>query len=285
MTSSNQSGVGVAAPAAAPALAEGAEQYVQCIERWGNESPIASSHEIEYGPHANQKLDVYFPPGRRCLLPILVFFHGGAWIGGSRSWLRFMAPAVTSLPAIFVAGTYRLAPTFRWPDQYEDVCDAIAAVQARAASFEGDASRIVVGGHSAGGHLASLAVLKREIAPVRACFPISSSFNLQYGEVASDSAENRVHKYLLKRRQQDFGASPINFISGNRTQFHLAWGAKDFERISRSGAEMAQALARDSAPVSFHVAPDAGHFDMHMRLRDPAREWYSTLRTALAGET
>ncbi len=282
--SSNQHGSGVQASAAPPPLAQGAEQYVRCIESWGDESPIAASDEIQYGSHDNQKLDLYLPSAEQRPLPILIFFHGGAWIGGSRSWLRFMAPAVTSLPAIFVASTYRLAPVCRWPDQYEDVCDAIAAVQASAASFSGDASRIVVGGHSAGGHLATLAVLKREIAPVRACFPISSAFNLQYGEVPAESAENRVYKYLLKRRQQDFGASPINFVSGNRTRFHLTWGAKDFERISRSGADMTQALARESAPVSAHVVPDAGHFDMHMRLRDPACEWYAQLRVALAGE-
>ena len=39
-----------------------------------------------------------------------------------------MAPAVTALPAVFVAATYRLAPKHRWPASFDDVCTALRTV-------------------------------------------------------------------------------------------------------------------------------------------------------------
>ena len=99
---------------------------------------------------------------------------------------------------------------------------------------------MVVGGHSAGGHLAAMAVLRREIPAVRACFPVSSPYNIQCGNVPEDSPENRVYKYLLNDRAEDFDASPIEFVAGNRTPFHIIWGERDFDRICRQGPPMVE---------------------------------------------
>ena len=56
---------------------------------------------------------------------------------------------------ILVAPTYRLAPKQKFPRQLEDVAAAIAWVFRNAAQFGIDRDRLVIGGHSAGGHLAA----------------------------------------------------------------------------------------------------------------------------------
>lgn len=255
-----------------------ADAYGARVHALGCASPLDPVATVAHGSDPGQQLHVYaprVPPSRP--LPVLLFFHGGAWVSGGLSWLRFMAPAVTSLPALFVAGSYRLAPAARWPAGYDDVCAALALVHERIAEFGGAPQRIVVGGHSAGGHLSALAVLQRRQTPVRACFPVSSSFDLRYGDVPDDSAEGRVYKYLLLRREQDAEASPLLHAQGNRVPFHVAWGERDFDRIARTSRSLVGALQEAGAPVTHAVVPGAGHFDTHLRLADAADPWYRRL--------
>jgi acetyl esterase/lipase len=265
----------------------GAADYVRQVESMAQACPAQPLSELAYGLDPAQRLDVYVPDRPRSdegPLPVLIFFHGGAWVRGNRSWLKFMAPAVTSLPAIFVAGTYRLAPSARWPAQYTDVRDAIQCVHESIVEFGGDPGRVVVGGHSAGGHLAAMAVLRGEIPPVRACLPVSSSFDLRYGDVSPDSEEARVYRFLLSERSQDADASPILFAKGCRTPFHLSWGSADLARIIRTSNAMATALRETGCPVSTAIMQGARHFDTHLWLSDLAHPWYACLRAAF-GDT
>jgi arylformamidase len=260
------------APANTEALA-----YAERVEGLGLATPPPGI-ELSYGPDRAQKIDVYAPAGAEGL-PVLIFFHGGAWVSGHRGWLRFMAPAVTSLPAVFVAVGYRLAPRCRWPAAYDDVCAAISFVRQGARSFGGNPERVAVGGHSAGGHLASLAVLRERLALV-ACLPVSASFNLQYGDVPLESDAGRVYKYLFSERSQDAEASPSNFAGNAATPFHITWGERDFERVVRSSAAMVEALKVAGAPVSQRIVPSASHFDTHLALADAGDPWYVRLREA-----
>jgi thiamine pyrophosphate-dependent acetolactate synthase large subunit-like protein/acetyl esterase/lipase len=273
------------APAAGPA-APGAAAYVAAIATAGRESAQDPVVRWCYGPEAGQQLDVYVPrEPMTAALPVVIFFHGGAWIRGGLDWLRFMAPAVKSLPAIFVAGTYRLAPGNKWPAQYDDVREAIAFIAQRVHEVGGDAARMVVGGHSAGGHLAALAVLKREIPGVLGCLPVSSPCDLRYGDVPADSDEGRVYKFLLAHRDEDADASPVLFTEGNRVPFHMTWGANDFTRIVNSGHAFVSALQHHGTRTTQRVVRGAGHFDTHLQLADPQDPWYTQVRSMLGLRT
>ena len=258
-----------------------AARYVEEVEGLARDAGVTPIARLDYGADRGQWLDVYAPPGARDL-PVLIFLHGGAWINGHLGWLRFMAPPVTALPAILVATTYRLAPRCRWPAQYEDACAALRIVMERIGEFGGDARRIVLAGHSAGGHLAALVALKQRFAGCRACLPVSAPFDLQYGEVAPDSHENRVYQYLLSHRRQDREASPIEFVGGNAVPFHLVWGERDLPHIVAASVRMVEALRAAAGCVTYEVVPGATHFDTHLALRDPANPWYGRLRAAFA---
>jgi acetyl esterase/lipase len=232
---------------------------------------------LSYGPDRAQKLDVYAPEGARDR-PILLFLHGGAWISGHLGWLRFMAPVVNAMGFVFVAGGYRLAPRLRWPAQYEDVRDALWFVSRNAEAFGGDPQQIVIGGHSAGGHLASLVALKDESPSLAGCMPVSSSFNLQYGDVPLESDAGRVYRYLFAERDQDFEASPINFAEGSSIPFHISWGERDFERVRTSSQHMTTKLPH----ATHQIVPGATHFGTHLALADPGAAFYSRLRDTFA---
>jgi len=263
-------------------LSPAAQRYVKELERLAGQAALPPSTETAYGNHPDQRLEIYAPE-HTSGLPALIFFPGGAWMNGQLAWLRFMAPIVTAMPAIFVAALYRRAPQYRWPVHYEDARDAVTLAVDRVAGLGGDTARVVLGGHSSGGHLATMAVLKREIPPVRACFPVSSSFDLRYADAAGNSLAARVYKYLLKYREQDALASPILFVEGNKTPFHITWGEKDFEHIIPTVGPMIAALEKAGTTVTWRLLPDASHFDTHLALARADDPWYARLREAFAG--
>jgi alpha-L-fucosidase 2 len=123
--------------------------------------------DLEYGQAAgiSLKLDVSTPPGDGPF-PVAFLVHGGGWSGGSKSGSDKPGNGADITPwfAAFNAGKfvwfsidYRLAPAHPWPAGYEDVLTAIRWVKAHAADYRGDPTRVVLVGHSAGGHLACLA--------------------------------------------------------------------------------------------------------------------------------
>lgn len=252
--------------------------YEKRVRTLGLAAP-APTQQLSYGADRSQKLDVYAPE-LTVAAPILLFFHGGAWISGHLGWLRFMAPVVNAMGVILVAGSYRLAPRLRWPAQYEDVREALRFVRQTAESFSGDPKKIVIGGHSAGGHLASLVALKHDGPAPVACMPVSSSFDLQYGDVPLESDVGRVYRYLFEHHDQDYDASPLNFVEGNSVPFHITWGEKDFDRVRTSSEDMTAELKAHGSPVTHQIIPNASHFDTHLALQDPRNPWYSRLREA-----
>ena len=60
--------------------------------------------DVAFGPEEDQKLDLYLPDDAAARdLPVILFFHGGAWAHGYKEWNGFMAPVLVDLPAIFIS--------------------------------------------------------------------------------------------------------------------------------------------------------------------------------------
>ncbi len=100
------------------------------------------------------KLDLYVP-AKTASPPVVVWVHGGAWRGGSKS-----NPPILPLTAkgFAVASIdYRLSPVARFPAQIHDIKAAIRYLRATAATHGIAAASIAISGGSAGGHLAALA--------------------------------------------------------------------------------------------------------------------------------
>lgn len=261
----------------APMSTPAADAYAQTVTALSRATDIEPTTRLSYGALPGQDLEIYEPANGKNL-PVLVFFHGGAWTHGGLEWLRFMAPVVTALPAVFVAATYRLAPQHRWPAAFEDVCTVLRTVHALTGQRGYDSKRIVVAGHSAGGHLAALATLRGGFPWIRSCFPVSSRFDLRTAKPVPGSGEERVYKLVLANAEQDADASPLRFINGNTIPFHIIWGENDFPRVSSSSQTMVDALQAQGARVSSAIVPQAGHFDTHLQLAHPDNAWYARLR-------
>ena len=131
-----------------------------------NSATLAGNYERStnhaYGPESRQKLDVYSPQDAKDR-PVVVFFYGGSWTVGSRGLYRFVGAALAERGIVAVLPDYRLYPQVKFPLFLDDGALAIAWVQEHAQEFGGDPQRIVLMGHSAGGHEAAFLAYDRQL--------------------------------------------------------------------------------------------------------------------------
>jgi acetyl esterase len=111
-----------------------------------------------YGP---RRARVYAPESAPASnAPGLIFFHGGGWVLGAIESYDRLCRALAERAAVKVVSVeYRLAPEHPFPAATEDAAATLRWVLENAPRFGLDASRIAVGGDSAGGNLAALASL------------------------------------------------------------------------------------------------------------------------------
>jgi acetyl esterase len=123
---------------------------------------VKKTLNIAYGPADAQKLDVYEPATPVTKAPVLIFIHGGAFVGGSKSDYDNIGYYMARHGVIAVLGDYRLAPANPWPTGAQDVAGVVAWTRANVAAHGGDPSKIVLFGHSAGAsHVAAYAFERR----------------------------------------------------------------------------------------------------------------------------
>ena len=104
------------------------------------------------------KADVFRPAAAPGLVPGFLFLPGGGWRTADREPLRERyGLAVAKHGYVCVIGEYRVMDEAPWPAQIQDVKATIRWMRANSASLGIDPSLIVIGGKSAGGHLALLA--------------------------------------------------------------------------------------------------------------------------------
>jgi acetyl esterase/lipase len=135
-------------------------------------SDIAVQRDLKYGSDARQRLDVFTPAGGfEPSRPVLVFLHGGGFIGGDKQipgtpfydnigqWaVRNGYNAVTS--------TYRLAPQNQWPSGVEDLHKVIRFIDEQGAQHGIGPGKVFLMGQSAGAsHAASYVAHPEVYAP------------------------------------------------------------------------------------------------------------------------
>ncbi|HEY3428538.1 MAG TPA: alpha/beta hydrolase [Acidimicrobiia bacterium] len=90
--------------------------------------------------------------------PIVVLFHGGGWFGGSPISTAPLAEYLAAQEVVVFNSTYR-TQTGGFPESFDDVACAIRYARANAQAFTSADGPLVIAGHSAGAHLASVVAL------------------------------------------------------------------------------------------------------------------------------
>jgi acetyl esterase/lipase len=127
------------------------------------EAPPANTHHVKRKsldiPYASlsqaQKLDIYLPDEGEGPFPVIVWIHGGAFMGGDKADVQVL-PSLEGLKRGYavVAINYRLSGEARFPALVHDAKAAIRWVRANAQIYHFDRSRIAAWGGSAGAYIA-----------------------------------------------------------------------------------------------------------------------------------
>jgi len=114
-------------------------------------------------PHGAIPARIYTPKTLRKtdgLAPCLVFYHGGGWVIGDLDSHDVVCRKLAHEgELIVIAIDYRLAPEHKFPAAADDAISALKWVAANAKQLGIDATRLTVGGDSAGGNLAAVTAL------------------------------------------------------------------------------------------------------------------------------
>ncbi|MBK9031524.1 MAG: alpha/beta hydrolase [Myxococcales bacterium] len=116
---------------------------------------------VAYGDEPRQRLDVYRRADADAApRPVFVYVHGGGWVVGDKRHQGLLTVHELARAGwVCVSINYRLSPRATFPDHLIDVKRALAWVRGHVAEHGGDPRFVMIGGGSAGAHLASLAAV------------------------------------------------------------------------------------------------------------------------------
>lgn len=243
-------------------LTHWAEASAQARERH------ADLAERAYGNQARERLDVF--PARAPASPVFVYLHGGYWRALDKRDQSFVAPPFVDAGAMVVLPDYALCPAVTVEHIVLQTVQALVWVHRHAAEYGGDPARIVVAGHSAGGHLAAmlLACDWKAVAPdlpadlVKAALSISGVYELEPLRHAPFLAADLALTSAAARR-----LSPA-FMPAPRGPLVALVGGDESEEFQRQSALIAQAWG-PRCVVATETVPGRNHMDVLHELADP----------------
>ncbi len=242
--------------------------------------------DLKYGDAAGggQTLDLYLPEAANISLPLIIWVHGGGWLGGDKG----DCPALGMVARGYAVASlnYRLSTEAIFPAQIQDCKGAIRWLRAHARKYRLDTDRFGAWGASAGGHLVALLGTSGEVREIEGdiggnldqtsgvqCVidwfgPTDMSVFFQQAAKGTnvfkgDPDRSPITTLFggLMRDHMDLVrlANPITFIRKNNPPFLIMHG--DHDPIVPLGQSeiLAEALKQNGVDVQFEVLEGAGH--------------------------
>ena len=228
-------------------------------------------------PHSTIPARIYTPKTLRKkdgLASCLVFFHGGGFvIGNLDSHDVACRKLADEGQLIVIAVDYRLAPEHKFPAAVEDVVTATKWVADNARQFGIDASRLSVGGDSAGGNLAAVVAISARdgngpaIAGQVLIYPGTDFAMTHPSHSEPETSILLTHSVIRWFRDNylngaadvdDWRASParVKDLTGLPPAYVLTAGA---DPLRDEGDEYAHRLKEAGVPVTYRTFPGQFH--------------------------
>jgi acetyl esterase/lipase len=251
---------------------------------------VRIERDISYVPEgdSSQRLDLYLPEkDTEKPLPLLIWVHGGGWLGGSKKenpGIRFTASGEYASASV----EYRFSNKAIFPAQIQDCQAAIRFLRANAKKYNIDPDHIGVWGASAGGHLVALlgtaggAKAFPEIGDnlsepdrVQAVIDLfgPTDFPDVRSQVAADKTVTNIFNFddmsspyakLFgakpgERTDLEKSASPITFVSKDDPPFLIIHGTADKLVPYAQSTEFTDALKKAGVDVLLQTVPGGNH--------------------------
>ena len=249
--------------------------YAAFLARWASESEQARDAgpcelDVPYGDGPGETLDIF--PAPHAEAPVLVFIHGGYWRALDKKDQSFVGPAFTRDGACVVLPNYALCPAVTVPQIVVQVARAVAWTWHHIGRYGGDRRRIVVAGHSAGGHLAAMtlaclwpqldAALPRDV--VRSALAISGLHDLD-----PIMRTPFLQPDLRLTDEQVLRASPARLPPPKQGTLYSVAGGDESAEYHRQNRLLQEAWGGRAVPVC-EILPGLNHFSVLDALVEPS---------------
>jgi len=207
-------------------------------------------------------LDLYTPAKGGAARPLVIYIHGGGWMGGtSRN-----AAAYANFPAVmadlaargYVVASlnYRLGGEAKFPAATEDIDSAVRWLRAHAADYGIDKARVAIWGGSAGGQLAALAATDCSPSDGKAESDCVQAAAIWYGVFDIPALPNGGPPYFAGNGAK---ASAVTFLDAKDPPFLLIHGTDDRTVPVTQSRAMAGKLKTTGVTSEFIELPGIDH--------------------------
>ncbi|HEV3088795.1 MAG TPA: alpha/beta hydrolase [Candidatus Elarobacter sp.] len=233
--------------------------YFRRFREWSDDVRAHTLHarDLRYGPSADETLDLIVP---HTGAPLVVWFHGGYWRRFHKDDYTFVARGFAPHGIATAIVNYGLAPAVPLEEIVAQAQRSLAWLRANAKQHGADPSRIVVAGHSAGGHLAAMCAVD---APVAGVVTLSGLHDLR--TVALTYCKD----WLQLDHARAAALSPTLLRPAAPTTVIARAGALETYAFKEQGRDFAEAWRALGCETSYADTPADNHFTIVERLADP----------------
>ena len=233
--------------------------------------------DLAYGDGPRQAVDLFLP--REPSPPLLVFIHGGYWQRFDRKDFSFVAaPLVAAGAAVALLG-YDLAPAVDMDRIVAEVRQGIAWLYRQGAAQGVDAARIFLAGHSAGGHLAAMALATDwqgacglPADTVKGACAISGVFDLE------PIRRCYLNEVLGLDPEQARRNSPLHLPPGLPCPVTVVVGELETAAFHEQSRAYAARLEAAGWPCELVIQPGVDHFAIIMSMAEPGAPIVQAIR-------
>lgn len=231
----------------------------------------------------NLKLDLYTPNNDSAPDPLIIYVHGGGWIGGSKNdeCPPFQKNFMKRGWAVACVN-YRLSTEAQWPAQIIDVKSAVRFLRANATTYKLYAPKIGMWGGSAGGQLTAMAATSANIAEFDKGqnLTVSSSIQAARDDFGPTDFVKWVQdpcctvlqgpfSYLnplfggpvLSNQAKAATASPMTYVNGDEPPISIAHGDADTAVPYNQSQLLYSSLLNAGDTTSLEILPGLKHAD------------------------
>jgi arylformamidase len=229
------------------AVANSAEKIVEWRDRSAQlRSRQTALLDLPYGARPRNRIDV-FACGRE-EAPLFVFIHGGYWQRNDKETFACMAEGPMADGFDVALPGYTLAPDVSLTAIVDEIRSAIVWLRQKGPDLGIAGGRLVVGGWSAGGHLAAMAT---EMPEVDAGLSISGIFDVE------PCRQNYLNDKLGLSQMEASAMSPINRLALTSGPLIVTYGTGELSELQRQSQDYGQ--ARKAAGLPGALLPLEGH--------------------------